>query len=95
MLFKVPKDDKKIKDGNNVNNNNRENCKNISIIIKEIHKYEYLIGEKKIILCLDSKKKKKKEAKFPYSPIRKGFQKQTKTIKDQGDVQIDAVKMEK
>ena len=40
-------------------------------------------------------KKKKKEAKFPYSPIGKGFQKQTKTIKDQGDVQIDAVKMEK
>ena len=37
--------------------------------------------------------KKKKKAKFPYSPIGKGFQKQTKTIKDQGDVQIDAVKM--
>ena len=52
-----------------------------------------LLVKKKLSSAQSQKKKKKKEAKFPYSPIGKGFQKQTKTIKDQGDVQIDAVKM--
>ena len=82
MLFKVPKDDKKIKDGNNVNNNNRENCKNISIIIKEIHKYEYLIGEKKIILCLESKKKKKKKKlSFLIHQLEKDFKSKQKQLR--------------
>ena len=81
MLFKVPKDDKKIKDGNNVNNNNRENCKNISIIIKEIHKYEYLIGEKKIILCLESKKKKKKKLSFLIHQLEKDFKSKQKQLR--------------
>ena len=53
-----------------------------------------LLVKKKLSSAQSQKKKKKKnEAKFPYSPIGKGFQKQTKTIKDQGDVQIDAVKI--
>ena len=32
------------------------------------------------------------EAKFPYSPLGKTFEKQTKTIEDQGKKQIDALK---
>ena len=31
------------------------------------------------------------QAKFTYSPLQKVFEKQTKTIKDQGEKQIDAL----
>ena len=31
------------------------------------------------------------QAKFTYSPLGKAFEKQTKTIKDQGEKQIDAL----
>ena len=31
------------------------------------------------------------QGKFTYSPLRKAFEKQTKTIKDQGKKQVDAL----
>ena len=32
------------------------------------------------------------QAKFTYSPLRKAFEKQTKTIEDQGQKQVDSLK---
>ena len=51
---------------------NREAAKIPASLSGKIDKYEYLTGE---------------EAKFIYSPLGKGFEKQTKTIKDQGEKQ--------
>ena len=47
----------------------------------KIHKYEYLTGEE--ILPLDQRKAIE-QAKFAYSPLGKAFQKQPKTIEEQG-----------
>ena len=35
------------------------------------------------------------QAKFTYSPLGKAFQKQTKTVKDQGEKQIEAIQNNK
>ena len=35
------------------------------------------------------------QAKFTYSPLGKAFQKQTKTVKDQGAKQIEAIQNNK
>ena len=35
------------------------------------------------------------QAKFTYSPLEKAFEKQTKTIKDQGEKQIEAIQNNK
>ena len=35
------------------------------------------------------------QAKFTYTPLGKAFEKQTKTIKDQGEKQIEAIKSNK
>ena len=50
-----------------------------------IDKYEFCTGEE--ILPLDQRRVIE-EAKFVYSPLRKGFEKQTKKIEDQGKKQI-------
>ena len=43
-------------------------------------------------LILECQKIKLKQAKFTYSPLGKAFEKQTKTIKDQGEKQVNALK---
>ena len=68
---------------------NREAAK-ISALLssRTIEKYEYLTGEE--ILPPDQRRMIK-QAKFAYSPLGKAFEKQTKTIEDQGKKQIKAI----
>ena len=55
----------------------------------KIDKYEYLTGEE----ILPSNQEKVIEwSKFTYSPLGKAFQKQIKTIEDQGEKQVKALK---
>ena len=58
---------------------NREAAKITALSSGKIDKYEYLTGKE----ILPSNRKQIK-AKFTYSPLEKSFEKQTKTIEDQG-----------
>ena len=58
---------------------NREAAKITALSSGKIDKYEYLTGKE----ILPSNQKQIK-AKFTYSPLGKSFEKQTKTIEDQG-----------
>ena len=60
---------------------NREAAKISALSSGKIDKYEYLTSEE--ILPLN-KKKIIEQAKFTYSPLGKAFEKQTKTVADQG-----------
>ena len=60
---------------------NREAAKISALSFGKIDKYEYLTGEE--ILPPDQRIVIE-QAKFAYSPLGKTFEKQTKTIKDQG-----------
>ena len=57
-------------------------------LLTKIDKYENLTGEE--ILHPDQRRVIE-QAKFAYSPLGKAFEKQTKTIEDQGKKQIDAI----
>ena len=48
----------------------------------KIDKYEYLTGEE---ILPFNQQKIIEQVKFTYSPLGKAFEKQTKTIKDQGE----------
>ena len=54
----------------------------------KIDKYEYLTGED---ILLSNQQQIIEQAKFTYSPLGKTFEKQIKTIEDQGKKQIDAL----
>ena len=54
----------------------------------KIHKYEYLTGEN---ILLSNQQQIIEQARFTYSPLGKAFEKQIKTIKDQGEKQIKAI----
>ena len=54
----------------------------------KIDKYEYLTGKE--ILPPDQSRIIEQET-FTYSPLGKTFEKQTKTIEEQGKKQIDAI----
>ena len=51
-------------------------------------KYEYLTGEE---ILPSNQKQIIEQAKFTYSPLGKAFEKQIKTIEDQGKKQVDAL----
>ena len=51
-------------------------------------KYEYLTGEE---ILPSNKQQIIEQDKFEYSPLRKAFEKQTKTIEDRGEKQIKAI----
>ena len=68
-------------------NNNREDAKISALLSGKIHKYEYLTGED----ILPSNQQIIEQAKLTYSPLGKAFEKQIKTIKDQGEKQIKAI----
>ena len=53
----------------------------------KIHKYEYLTGED---ILPSNQQQIIEQAKFTYSPSGKAFEKQVKTIEDQGQKQVDA-----
>ena len=67
---------------------NREAAKISALSSGKIHKYEYLTGED---ILPSNQQQIIEQAKFTYSPLGKAFEKQIKTIEDQGKKQVDAL----
>ena len=67
---------------------NREAAKISALLSGKIDKYEYLTGEE---ILRSNQQQIIEQAKFTYSPLGKAFEKQTKTIEDQGKKQIKAI----
>ena len=67
---------------------NREAAKILALSSGKIHKYEYLTGED---ILPSSNQQIIEQARFTYSPLVKAFDKQIKTIKDQGKKQVDVL----
>ena len=77
-----------IKDENLQYDINRETAKISALSSGKIDKYEYLTGEE---ILPSNQQRIIEQAKFTYSPLGKAFEKQTKTIKDQGEKQTKAI----
>ena len=67
---------------------NREAAKISALSPGKIHKYEYLTGED---ILPSNNQQIIEQARFTYSPLGKAFDKQIKTIEDQGNKQVDAL----
>ena len=67
---------------------NREAAEISALSSGKIHKYEYLTGED---ILPSNQQQIIEQAKFTYSPLGKAFEKQIKTIEDQGKKQVDAL----
>ena len=67
---------------------NREAAKISALSSGEIRKYEYLTGED---ILPFNQQQIIEQTKFTYSPLGKAFEKQIKTIEDQGKKQVDAL----
>ena len=67
---------------------NREAVKISALSSGKTHKYEYLTGED---ILPSNQQQVIKQDRFTYSPLGKAFEKQTKTIEDQGEKQIKAI----
>ena len=67
---------------------NREAAKISALSSGKIDKHEYLTGEE---ILSSNQQQIIEQAKFTYSPLEKAFEKQTKTIEDQGEKQIKAI----
>ena len=64
---------------------NREAAKISALSSGKLDKYEYLTGEE---ILASNQQQIIQQAKFTYSPLGKAFEKQTKTIEDQGKKQV-------
>ena len=62
---------------------NTEAAKISALSSDRIDKYEYLTGEE---ILSSNQKQIIEQAKFTYCPLGKAFEKQTKTIEDQGKI---------
>ena len=60
---------------------NREAAKISALSTGKIHKYEYFTGED---ILPSNQQQVIEQARFTYFPLEKAFEKQTKTIEDQG-----------
>ena len=67
---------------------NREAAKISALSSGKILKYEYLTGEN---VLPSNQQQIIEQAKFSYSPLRKAFEKQTKTIEDRVEKRIKAI----
>ena len=67
---------------------NREAVKISALSSGKIDKYEYLTGEE---ILPSNQQRIIQQAKFNYSPLGKVFEKQIKTIKDQGKKQVKVI----
>ena len=67
---------------------NREAAKISALSSGKLGKYEYLTGEE---ILPSNQQQIIQQAKFNYSPLGKAFEKQIKTIKDQGEKQVVAL----
>ena len=68
---------------------NREAAKISALSSGKIHKYEYLTGKD---ILPSNQQKIIEQAKFTYYPLGKAFEKQIKTIEDQRQKQVEALK---
>ena len=68
---------------------NKEAAKKSALSSEKIYKYEYLTGEE---ILPSNQRQIIKQAKFTYSPLRKAFEKQTKTAEEQGKKMILRIK---
>ena len=68
---------------------NREAAKISALSSDKIDKYEYLTGEE---ILPSNQQQIIQQAKSNYSPLGKALEKQRKTIEDQGEKQVDALK---
>ena len=68
---------------------NREAAKVSALSSGKLDKYEYLTGEE---ILPSNQQQIIQQAKFNYSPLGKALQKQRKSIEDQGEKQVDALK---
>ena len=71
---------------------NREAAKISALPSGKFNKYEYLTGEE---ILPSNKQQIIEKAKFECSPLAKAFEKQTKTIEDQGEKHIKAIQSNK
>ena len=71
---------------------NREAAKISALSSGKIDKYEYLTGEE---ILPSNQQQIIQQAKFTYSPLGNTFEKQTKTIEDQGKKQVKAIQNNK
>ena len=71
---------------------NREAAKTSALSSGKIDKYEYFTGEE---ILPSNQQQIIQQAKFTYSPLGKAFEKQTKTIEDQGEKQIKTIQYNK
>ena len=78
-----------IRDGKLQYDINREATKISALSSGKICKYEYLTGE---AILLSNQQQIIEQAKFTYSPSGKAFEKHIKTIEDQGQKRVDALK---
>ena len=69
---------------------NRESPKVPALSSGKIDKYEYLTGEE---ILHSNQQQIIEPAKWTYSPLGKAFEKETKTIEDQGEKQVNALKI--
>ena len=67
---------------------NREAAKMSAWSSGKIHKYEYLTGED---ILPSNQQQIIEQTKFTYSPLTKAFEKQIKTMEDQGNKRIKAI----
>ena len=65
---------------------NRDAVKISVLSSGKIDKYEYLTGEE---ILPSNQRQIIEQAKFTYSPLGKAFEKQIKTIEDQGNKQVE------
>ena len=82
--------DDKIRDEKLQYDINRETAKISALSSDKIHKYGYLTGED---ILPSNKQQMIEKAKFTYSASGKAFEKQIKTIEDQGEKQVKALNM--
>ena len=68
---------------------NREAAKISALSSGKIEKYEYFTGEE---ILSSNQQQIMEQAKFTYFPLGKAFEKQTKTINDQGEKQTKAIR---
>ena len=77
--------DDQIKDKKLQYNMNREAAKIFALSSGKTEKYEYLMGEE---ILPSNQKQIIEQDKFIYYPLGKAFEKQTKTIEDQGKYKL-------
>ena len=71
---------------------NREAVKISALSSGKFNKYEYLTGEE---VLPSNKQQIIEQARFEYFPLGKAFEKQVKTIEDQGEKQIKTIQSNK